>query len=99
MLSKNDIIKSLRLSRTIIYIVTFCGYIYGRFLFDYETACNRGYTCLLCGLRTAMYYIEHGKFADAFNSNKLCVVVVIFFLIATIDTIYLFVLCATKNKS
>lgn len=96
MLNKKEIIECLRISRTIFYIVVFLAYLYGRFFYNIDTLCNHGYTCPTCGLRTAMYYIEHGRFIDAFNSNKFCVAIVVFFLLALIDLIFI---CSSYLKS
>lgn len=98
MLNKKEIIECFRISRIILYTITFLVYLYGRFFYDRDTMCNHGYTCLTCGLRTAMYHIEHGRFIDAFNSNKLCVLVLIFFLIAAIDIVYMCICYAKTNK-
>ena len=98
MLNKKEIIECFRISRIIFYIVVFLVYLYGRFFYNIDTRCNHGYICPTCGLRTAMYYIEQGRFIDAFNSNKLCVLVVIFFLVAVIDIVYMCVHYTKTNK-
>jgi hypothetical protein len=87
MLDKKEIFSAIRISRIIFYIVTLVVYLYGRFFYYSDTLCNHGYRCPFCGLRTAMYYIEHGNFIKAYESNKLCLLVVILFLIALIDSI------------
>ena len=90
-------IESFRISRVILYTATFLVYLYGRFFYNLDTMCDHGYTCPMCGLRTAMYYIEHGRFIDAFNSNKFCVLVFVFFLIAVIDILCLLI-CYAKAR-
>lgn len=89
MLNKKDVLSALRISRVILYAVFFLVYVYGRFFFTQDTLCNHGYTCPFCGLRTAMFYLAHGRFSDAVNSNKLCVAVVIFFALAAADLIFI----------
>lgn len=97
MMNKKEIVGSFRISRVILYTTTFLFYLYGRFFYNLDTMCNHGYTCPMCGLRTAMCYIEHGRFIDAINSNKLCVLVFAFFLIAAIDILYMCI-CYAKQK-
>ena len=108
MLRKSDVISAIKISRLIVYMVTAVVYIYGRFFFYHDTLCNNGFTCPFCGLRTAMYYIEHGRITDACNSNKLCILVIIFFSFAIIDMTYICVsymkkrvktICDRDNKS
>lgn len=99
MLNKNDFLSALKTSRIIIYGTTISVYIYCRFFFNRDTLCNHGYSCPFCGLRTAMYYIEHGRIADAFNSNKMCVLVVLFFAVAVIDILYIVISYLKKKKA
>ncbi len=99
MLSKSDISSALKTSRIIIYATTISVYFYSRFFFNRDTLCNHGYTCPFCGLRTAMYYIEHGRFIDALNSNKMCVLVVLFFAIAMIDIVFIAISFYNKKKA
>ena len=85
-INKKDVIQSLRISRLIIYFVVLVTYVYSRYFFNIDTLCNHGYTCPFCGLRTAMYYIESARFAEAYASNKLCLLVIIFFTVAAFDS-------------
>lgn len=87
MLNKNDVRSVFKASRIIIYITTLLVYIYCRYFFNRDTLCNHGYTCPLCGMRTAMYYIECGRLSDAFHSNKMCILVVLFFAVAILDSL------------
>ena len=48
--------------------------------------CNvTGKTCFACGLRTAVYFFLQGKFKEAYQSNKLIIVLIIVFLIIVTD--------------
>jgi hypothetical protein len=99
-MSNWELFKSaFRTSRLITYSVFLFTYIYTRFFYHSDNLCNHGFTCPFCGLRTAMYYIEHGRFADAFNSNKLCVLVVLFFAAAVIDLLYIVISYLKKKKA
>ena len=99
MMNKNDIVSSLRISRVIVYAIITINYLYIRFFFNRDTLCNHGYTCPFCGLRTAIFYIEHGRFSDAINSNWLCILVVLFFAIAVIDMLYIVISYLKKKKA
>lgn len=99
MLSKSDISSALKTSRIIIYATTISVYFYSRFFFNRDTLCNHGYTCPFCGLRTAMFYFERGKFLDAFNSNKLFILIVAFFIIAFLDCICMFISYLRNKKT
>lgn len=98
MMNNKDIHSALIISRIIVYVTIISNYFFSRFFFYQDTLCNHGYTCPFCGLRTAMYYIEHGRFLDAFNSNKLCVLVVMFFTVALIDMMMILISYLKKKK-
>lgn len=85
-LEKSAINENARL--TVYAIMIICVILH--FILPFKYACNStDIICPMCGLKTAIWYSIHFDFASAFDSNKLIVLVGIFYIVFIIDTVYI----------
>ena len=77
--------------REVRYAIYFALLVNGflQWLIPFEYRCNlTGEECFACGLRTAVSLFLQGRFAEAYQSNKLIVVIVIAGLIMAADMLH-----------
>jgi len=78
-----DILKQVRYSLYLTFTICF---VFFQWLAPFEYKCNITNTsCFACGLRTAVDLFCQGKFIEAYNSNKLIVLLVVLSFVALID--------------
>lgn len=60
-----------------------------QWLIPFEYKCNiTGEECFACGLRTAVTLLLQGRFSEAYQSNKLIIVVVIIGIVMSADILH-----------
>ena len=86
---RKSVFQEVRFSLYITFIA--CGVFFQWFApFDFKCGIT-GKRCFACGLRTAVKLLLQGKFKDAYNSNKLIILLVTTVIIMIIDVcIYLY---------
>lgn len=82
---REDIFQQVRFSLYIAVLVN--GII--QLLIPFQYRCNfTGEECFACGLRTAITLLLQGHFSEAYQSNKLIIVVVIVCVIMAVDVLH-----------
>lgn len=77
--------------REVRYAVYFAVLVNGflQWLIPFEYRCNiTGEECFACGLRTAVTLLLQGRFSEAYQSNKLIVVIVIIGIVMAADVLH-----------
>ena len=73
--------------RLILYAVIIGNGILVQYLFDLHYMCDyEGYTCSMCGMRTAIDYITKLQFKEAFKSNSYIIILFFFGLLMLLDS-------------
>ncbi len=86
--------------RIIVYIVFFANGMFIQFFAPFRFLCdNEDYSCIFCGMRTAINYLLHFDFVSAFQSNKYIVVVLFILCLISIDVLIIVMKKIRKNKS
>lgn len=88
-------IAAFQKTRIIFYAVLLSNGIFIQYFAPFKYKCD--YTderCFTCGLRTAINLIMQGRYTEAYQSNKLIVLVIAVFILMLVDT----ALCLFKKK-
>lgn len=86
MKDKGVILDSIRSVRWNLYIIFLATTVFIQFFAPFQYACNfTEEKCITCGLQTAVSLFLHGQFAEAYQSNKLIIILVILFAIMLAD--------------
>ncbi len=81
-----EVFRQIRYSLYLTFIISF---VFFQWLAPFKYKCNIENThCFACGLRTAVDFIFQGKILEAYNSNKLIVLIVAFSFVAIVDVLF-----------
>lgn len=85
--NKNLFIQALEECRIITYLVVAFNGMLVTFVKPFHYTCDSGKArCAFCGMRTAIYYLLHGKVFMAFQSNHLILVLLILGIFMIMDS-------------
>ena len=100
MKDKGVILESIRSVRWNLYLIFLANTVFIQFFAPFQYACDfTEERCITCGLRTAVSLFLQGRFAEAYQSNKLIVVIVIAGLIMAADVLHsLYQRCREKRS-
>ena len=88
MKDKGVILDSIRSVRWNLYIIFLATTVFIQFFAPFQYACNfTEEKCITCGLQTAVSLFLHGQFAEAYQSNKLIVILAAIFTIMLADIV------------
>lgn len=81
-----EVFRQIRYSLYLTFIILF---VFFQWIATYKYKCNVENThCFACGLRTAVDFFFQGKFLEAYLSNKLIVLIVLFSFVAITDVLF-----------
>lgn len=76
--------------RIIIYVVVIVNGLFIQYIAPFHYLCDYdGYSCFMCGMRYAVDEVLKGNFSNAYQSNPIIVVLIVFLLFSLGDTIYI----------
>lgn len=88
MKDKGVILESIRSVRWNLYLIFLANTVFIQFFAPFQYACDfMEERCITCGLRTAVSLFLHGHFIEAYQSNKLIVILVMVFTIMLADVV------------
>lgn len=88
MRDKGLILDSIRSAKWNLYIIFLVNIIFIQFFAPFQYKCNfTEEKCITCGLRTAVDLFLHGHFTEAYQSNKLIVILAAIFTIILADIV------------
>ena len=95
MKDKDIKIVAFQKTRMIFYAVLLANGIFIQYFAPFKYKCD--YTdekCFACGLRTAINLIMQGRYTEAYQSNKLIVLIISVFILMRVDAAF----CLFKKK-
>lgn len=86
---KSILLEAIQSAKWNLYIILLANGIFIQFFAPFRYKCNfTEEQCLTCGLRTAVNLFLHGHFLEAYQANKLIVVIVIGRIIMAVDVLH-----------
>lgn len=74
--------------RITIYVVIIVNGLFIQYIAPFHYLCDYdGYSCLMCGMRYAVDEVLKGNFSNAYQSNPIIIVLIVFLLFSLGDTI------------
>lgn len=78
-------------ARLILYLVFGLNNLFFLFFKPFETLCDKGYHCPMCGMRTAVYYLFHGNCDFAILSNANITIALFIVMLIAFDIIQIII--------